>query len=41
MIELWRWAMVATKRFDATAADRTCSNRDIIGRSRLAERGFR
>jgi hypothetical protein len=41
MIELWRWVMLASKRFDATAADHAGSNRGITARSRLAERGFR
>jgi hypothetical protein len=41
MVELWRWVMVDSQRFDATAADHAGSNRDTRARSRFAERGFR
>jgi hypothetical protein len=40
MVELWRWVMVASKRFDA-GADHTGSSRRATGRRRLAERGCR
>jgi hypothetical protein len=41
MVELWRWVMVASTRFDAIAADHTGSNRGATGGRRLAERGCR
>jgi hypothetical protein len=39
MVEQLRWVMVASKRIDATAADRPGSNRGAPWQRRLAGRG--